>query len=277
MNTTRQIQAMVALVVLLAVGLLAYTVWEPTRQIDAEERQLETSVEYGAELFANNCAVCHGLRGEGFVGPALDTPANRPTDAAELTKLQDKFKNTIECGRVGTFMPAWAQAQGGAFNGEQVRQLVLLITTNAGEGWEQVAELSAELEIETAQPTADQINQGACGQIYKPAPTPTGPPPPAQDAWDVAMKDNFFDPTRITVTAGQAATISLTNEGSAIHNMRIAGADGQYETADDAVSNPDTVRAATAATLSFTPDAAGTLAFRCDFHPVEMVGTITVQ
>ncbi|MSQ61263.1 MAG: c-type cytochrome [Dehalococcoidia bacterium] len=277
MNTTKQIQVMTALIVLLVVGLLAYTVWEPTRQQDAEARQLETSVEYGAELFANNCAVCHGLRGEGFVGPMLDKPANRPTNPAELTKLQDRLSNTIVCGRVGTFMPAWAQAQGGSLNDEMVRQLVLLITTNAGDGWEQVAEQTKTLGIKPTQPTADQINQGACGQVYKPAPTPTGPPPPPKSAWGIAMKDNSFDPALITVTAGQAATISLRNEGSAIHNMRIAGTDAQYDTSDDTVSSPDTVRPNGTASLSFTAAAAGTLKFRCDFHPVDMVGTITVQ
>ena len=304
MNTTKQIQATTLLIVLFVMGLLAYTVWEPTRQKDAEARQLETSVEYGAELFANNCSACHGLRGEGFVGPALDKPANRPKDRAELLKLQDRLSSTITCGRVGTFMPAWAQEQGGSLNHEMVRQLVLLITTE-GDGWhfveEQVTALNEEARVQwektrdeavrkndpppapfaplirETKPTADQINQGGCGQVYKPAPTPTGPPPPPKNAWDLAMEDNSFGPALITVNVGQAATISLRNVGSAIHNMRIAGTDGQYDTSDDTASNPDTVRPNATASLNFTPAAAGTLAFRCDFHPVEMVGTITVQ
>jgi len=37
--------------------------------------------------------------------------------------------NTITCGRVGTAMPAWAQEQGGPLSEEQIRQLMVLITT----------------------------------------------------------------------------------------------------------------------------------------------------
>ncbi len=41
MNTTKQIQIMIALVMLLVGGLIAYTVWEPTRAENAEELLLE--------------------------------------------------------------------------------------------------------------------------------------------------------------------------------------------------------------------------------------------
>lgn len=111
-------------------------------------------------------------------------------------------------------------------------------------------------------------------------PTPSGEetPPPSDGAVLVSMGDNFFDPTEITVAAGSAVEIDLTNNGAAIHNMRIAGPDGEYNTDDDAVSDPDIVMGGQEAVLTWTaPDSAGEIIFRCDFHPTEMIGTITVQ
>ena len=53
-----------------------------------------------------------------------------------------------------------------------------------------------------------------------------GTPAPTGDASgpiEVVMQDNTFDPDEITVPAGTSVTFTLTNEGSAIHNMHIAG------------------------------------------------------
>lgn len=97
-------------------------------------------------------------------------------------------------------------------------------------------------------------------------------------AVDVVMGDNFFDPEEFTVSPGETITFDLVNEGTNIHNMRIAGPDGDYQSEDDDVSDPDLVRGGETASLTWTaPDEAGEIVFRCDFHPVEMVGTITIQ
>lgn len=101
-------------------------------------------------------------------------------------------------------------------------------------------------------------------------------PPPGGLA--VSMGDNFFDPEELTVPAGETVTIAITNDGAVIHNMRIAGPDGEYDTDDDAVSDPDVMRAGQEGTIEFTaPAEAGEIDFRCDFHPTEMVGKIIVQ
>ena len=57
-------QVLVAIATVITVVLLltvSPTVAEPA----------ETAVASGADLFASNCAGCHGARGEGGVGPAL--------------------------------------------------------------------------------------------------------------------------------------------------------------------------------------------------------------
>ena len=103
---------------------------------------------------------------------------------------------------------------------------------------------------------------------------------------DIAMGDNFFDSNDITVAAGDTVTFSLTNEGAAIHNMHIAQPDGNYTGEGncqvggaDPCSDPDVIRAGESAVLEWiVPDASGTaISFRCDVHPVEMTGILTIQ
>ena len=123
---------------------------------------------------------------------------------------------------------------------------------------------------------AEQVNGGQETET----PTPGGETPGGGTGGGIAvtMGDNKFDPAKITVSAGAAVTLNITNGGTAIHNMRIAGPDGNYNTDDDAVSDPNLVPGGSEATIGWTaPDAAGEIKFQCDFHPTEMVGTITVQ
>jgi len=71
----------------------------------------------GAVLYGENCAVCHGPRGEGRVGATLakDWPAIR----ADL-----RVKTVIEEGVPGSPMPAWSQAHGGPLTDEQINDIV---------------------------------------------------------------------------------------------------------------------------------------------------------
>jgi len=118
----------------------------------------------------------------------------------------------------------------------------------------------------------------AASESPEPGETPPPATPPAGGAIAVSQGDNFFDPKEITVEAGASVAFDITNEGAAIHNLRIAGTDGAYDTDDDAVSDPDLLRGGDTAELAWTaPAEAGDVPFRCDFHPVEMTGTITVQ
>src|SRR5574341_2567176 len=94
----------------------------------------------------------------------------------------------------------------------------------------------------------------------------------------ITLTDNKFDPTEFTVSAGADVTFNLTNEGVAIHNMRIAGEDGQFNTGDDTSSDPGLISGGSTATLEWTaPDSAGEILFQCDFHPTDMKGVITVE
>jgi len=92
------------------------------------------------------------------------------------------------------------------------------------------------------------------------------------------MGDNSFEPTEFTVGGGKTIRLRISNSGTAIHNVRLAGADNEYITDDDSVSLPTLVYGAETAKLDWTaPSAGGAFDFRCDFHPAAMVGKIIVE
>jgi cytochrome c oxidase cbb3-type subunit 3 len=80
----------------------------------------EEQIALGAQLYAENCAVCHGASGEGRAGATLakDWPSIRP----ELT-----VRTIIEQGVPGSVMPAWSQEYGGPFNSSEIDALLTYI------------------------------------------------------------------------------------------------------------------------------------------------------
>ena len=97
------------------------------------------------------------------------------------------------------------------------------------------------------------------------------------------MRDNSFDPDELTVRAGSTVTFDITNEGRAIHNLHLAGPGGDYtedfcDGSGDPCSDPNRVPGGTTATLTWeVPPSPGEVDFRCDFHPQQMTGTITIE
>jgi plastocyanin len=107
--------------------------------------------------------------------------------------------------------------------------------------------------------------------------TITGSETPGTATYDVTMTDIGNTPNDYTVAAGSTLTLNFTNKGSAAHNVRVAGADNQYNTSDDAVSDPDLIIAGGKGKLTWkAPSKAGAYNFKCDYHPA-LTGTITVK
>ena len=107
---------------------------------------------------------------------------------------------------------------------------------------------------------------------------PTETLAPADDfdvEFDVGMQDNNFEPGVLTIDAGTKVKLNLSNLGEFVHNIRIAGADGEYETEDDILS--EDILPGETGKLIFELDEEGEYIFRDDFRKETMTGTLTVQ
>jgi plastocyanin len=79
----------------------------------------------------------------------------------------------------------------------------------------------------------------------------------------VTMKDIAFDPTTLTVTAGQDTTIQLVNEDGVEHSF----------TLDDDSASQDVEGGESS---SVTINVSETIGWHCEYHPDTMKGTIEV-
>jgi plastocyanin len=144
--------------------------------------------------------------------------------------------------------------------------------------------LSTEEEERVVEGSPTPVAGGTPGAVT-PGATPTGPD--GGGPLELVLGDNFFsldgeeEPT-VNIAAGTATTIALTNDGTAVHNMQVAGASGEF--AEDRCatggpvpcSDPERIRGGQRGEIVIDL-AAGTYAFRCDFHPTEMTGTLQVN
>jgi len=185
MNTSKQINAMIGLMFLTFAILGAYFLYEGRREDKATEELTERNAERGARLFVANCRTCHGMEGEGAVGPTLNTQAFAVVEEfnqehiseafglgglPEITSVGDSqsierfLTSTISCGRAGTAMPTWGQANGGPLSTRQVENIVLMIT-NAR--WDLVHEEAVHADEEGA------VLQAAMADVRAEGKTPT--------------------------------------------------------------------------------------------------------
>ncbi len=100
-------------------GFLAYRVREPSLRRDAARAQQRSYTAIGREIFAADCATCHGKAGTGGGGaPTLDSKEFlKSTSDNQVVAL-------VSGGVSGTAMPAWSLDYGGTLTAEQVVQVV---------------------------------------------------------------------------------------------------------------------------------------------------------
>lgn len=94
-------------------GLVLITALLFTSPAVAQEVAEEELLEEGAQIYAENCAVCHGEDGQGRVGATL--AKNWPSIRPDL-----RVRDVIERGIPGTFMPAWGLAHGGPLTEQEI-------------------------------------------------------------------------------------------------------------------------------------------------------------
>jgi mono/diheme cytochrome c family protein len=102
-------------------ALAFYILSEPDRILESQGEILDHQLNDAMSLYAENCAVCHGLNGGGIgATPPLNSPGLVSMPYEELYKV-------IARGRFDTAMPAWSKEDGGPLSDYQIGELVALI------------------------------------------------------------------------------------------------------------------------------------------------------
>jgi mono/diheme cytochrome c family protein len=148
----------ISLLALLVIALMlpVYIVMEPTRLQAAELQILQSNLDEAMTLYAQNCALCHGMAGEGIgANPPLNAPGLASMDYAELAKV-------IARGRHNTAMPAWSQEDGGPLSEYQVGQLVALVQRG---DWQAAQDRVVNLGLQPLIPFAAQPDPAILAQV----------------------------------------------------------------------------------------------------------------
>ena len=143
MNTSKQVNVMIGLLFVSFVVIVGYLFNESNRQEVETEEITHRNAERGARLFVANCRTCHDLDGSGGIGAAINNKAfwifqegnayGLPaTPEGEAEQIRIYLRETIECGRPGTYMATWSQRHGGPLSDTQINHLVTLLTNDAG-------------------------------------------------------------------------------------------------------------------------------------------------
>ena len=129
------------------------------------------------------------------------------------------------------------------------------------------------------------LTSGSSGTTGGGSPSPTPDPRVAGLTPDVSfnidaggeVNNAFFGPDTITANAGDVIELVVTNIGSVSHNLRVAGPDDEYDTADDFEMPPNVIIPGETQRLVVKLDQPGTYRFRCDFHPLVQTGTLVLE
>ena len=121
-RSTRRWQAWgIAVFLLLVLAFPVYRLTENARLDDALASESSAQVVAGRQLWALNCATCHGERGQGGEGPALNSQEF-------LLSVSDAQIHGIVAGGIpGTAMPAWLDEYGGPLTEQQIAAVVAYV------------------------------------------------------------------------------------------------------------------------------------------------------
>jgi mono/diheme cytochrome c family protein len=133
----------IAALVVFAVFLPWYALKEPARMGRAQDRLLRQKVHEAADVYVENCGVCHGASGEGLGAmPPLNTLAMTQGDPEFLFLA-------IARAAHGTTMVAWHIDQGGILNDYEIEGLITLIRNP---DWARVKALAVERDLAPSLP-----------------------------------------------------------------------------------------------------------------------------
>jgi mono/diheme cytochrome c family protein len=261
------------------------------RLLTEEERQQVVSVERGYNLYEANCARCHGVNGEGGIGPVLN-------DQAKLfSHLNEQYLHNVltvggryVCGNAKSLMPVWADTNGGPLNYLQIEDLIAFIRAPSTQEFvkhdpalnEPV--IGPDGKVETfkgwldpsfkPEPSATPYPDCWSGTAGGGSPAPPASLPPNAVTLDLVALNVAFDKHELDVPANKPFGIHLDNQDAPglPHNVELRQSDGSV------IVDPPTIDGGQQTTYSYDALPAGTYTFICHVHQVPgMTGTLTVK
>ncbi len=124
-----------------------------------------TSVDLGQNLYADNCAVCHGEFGEGGSNPTRQGDIIAPISTAEYLTTRDDFtlKAVISQGQPNFGMSPFGSSNGGPLSDDEIESIVDYMRT-----WElnPPVELPPEIAAQQFSVSGPEIYQELCAQCH---------------------------------------------------------------------------------------------------------------
>ncbi len=272
-------------------------------RLDAEvAAQQVISVERGYNIYQANCARCHGVDGEGGIGPILNSQEKL------FQHLNENYLRTIlvaggryACGTANSQMPVWADTATppGPLNYKAIDDLVAFLMATDDETFiirdEHLFEpktdpLTGEVETFTGwrdpnyAPAPGATPYPACWTKALPGAGASASPgasagasagpsvAPAATVLEISATTSAgFDESEYTVPADVAFQIHFVNKEVGVpHNVEV-----KDQTATSLMRG-DIITGEAEATYNVAALAAGTYPFICSVHP-NMTGTITAE
>lgn len=214
-------------VVALALLVAAFPVYrgvEAGRRAEALAQRESALVSEGRELWAANCASCHGADG---ASDEVGTPSLNSQQF--LTSATDEqIHHVTAAGVPGTEMPAWWVEFGGALTDDQIRAVVAYIrlwesTAPDEPGWRNFPTTVAESEPTRVQEATEEPTDAPTDKSERAPAEPS--PEPQENVVAITMDDVACEPLKFEVDAGRPVTIEVDNQGTGSYTFAIDALD----------------------------------------------------
>lgn len=271
---------------------LGVPILNTTPRLEAQDQQQQvTAVERGYNLYQANCASCHGVNGEGGIGPILN-------DQSKLFKHLDEqyLKNVLTvggrlvCGNAKSIMPVWADTNGGPLNYIQIEDLIAFLRAPSTQEYTRRDHefnepiIGADGKVLTFKgwrdttykpdPSATPVPACYKGDVGSATPAPQATLSPDATILEITAVGIAFDKKELTAPAGVAFGIRMINNDPAPidHDVDIRSTDSTTVFVNNVTIQQGVI------TYTIPPLEAGTYTFICSVHPIPaMTGTLTVE
>lgn len=85
----RMVLFVLVFILLIAIGIMGFSYSHSFDPYIQRVFALNRNIERGQEIFAINCAGCHGVYGTGYVGPSLEHLSDRKSDLQIIRQVTD--------------------------------------------------------------------------------------------------------------------------------------------------------------------------------------------